>query len=258
MKRKSILGKRFYEVSEDSRKIVLPSVTSVISNTSDKTWLYEWRKKIGSENADKISNRSTARGNLMHYLLEIYTVQSGNKQSKLNLTFDIVRESELYKKSSPEVRKLGVGLFYNIYHSGLLDNIQKTHFNERRIFNIVEDFKTIPIGYSGTVDHAHWDSDGNYKIIDFKTSRKIKQESQITNYKEQLAAYTIALCKKYEERPKQVEIWISVENFNTPQVFVLNHKDIINYYKQFEKRLYLFYEKYKQEIVNHYKEHLNK
>ena len=257
MKRTSILGKRFYEIENDGRKVVFPSVTSIISHTSDKTWLYEWRKKVGEQKANEISRKSAGRGSIMHLLLELYTQTSGEKVDRLNKTFELAKSNTEYNDAQKEHHKIGRGLFYNFYNAGFLDDIKETHLNEQYLYQIVKDFKTIPIGYSGTIDNSHWTFGGKYKTIDFKTSRRPKKEDQIQNYKEQLAAYTIAVGKRYGIAADQAEIWISNEQENLPQRFIMDQKEIIHHYKIFTNRVYRFYTDFKDEIVDHYKTHLS-
>lgn len=258
MKRTSILGKRFYQVEEDNRMIVFPSVTTILSHTTDKTWLYQWRKRVGEETANKISRRSAGRGTIMHLMLEIYTQQTGDKTEKLQKMFEILHTYAGFKNVPKEQIDIGRRLFYSFYHAGFLDDIKETHLNEEYLYHIVKDFKTIPIGYSGTLDHSHWTYSNLYKVVDFKTSRKPKTNEQIINYKEQTAAYTIAVAKRKGITPDQAEIWIVNEQSDIPQRFIMNHKEIIKHYKNFTERVFKFYADNKNEIIAYYKNNLDK
>jgi genome maintenance exonuclease 1 len=59
MTTENIDGKRHY-VLPDGRKF--RSVTTVLSDKLDKTALLEWRKKVGEEEAQKISTQAARRG----------------------------------------------------------------------------------------------------------------------------------------------------------------------------------------------------
>ena len=48
-----------------------PSVTTVLGSR-DKSWLYEWRKKVGEEEANRISQRAANRGTRLHKICEDY------------------------------------------------------------------------------------------------------------------------------------------------------------------------------------------
>ena len=62
-------GGRYYEVDTG---VAYPSVTTVLSAMSDKSHLYEWRKRVGEEKAAEITARSTSRGTKLHKLCEDY------------------------------------------------------------------------------------------------------------------------------------------------------------------------------------------
>lgn len=51
-----------------------PSVTTVIGAASDKTYLDEWRKRVGEEEADLITKRSANRGSMIHDIAEKYVL----------------------------------------------------------------------------------------------------------------------------------------------------------------------------------------
>ena len=45
--------------------VPVPSVTTILDKTSDKTALIAWRKRVGDEAANKISRQASARGKLI-------------------------------------------------------------------------------------------------------------------------------------------------------------------------------------------------
>ena len=48
----------------------VPSVTTILSATADKTVLIEWRKRVGDEEANRISRESAGLGTKVHGALE--------------------------------------------------------------------------------------------------------------------------------------------------------------------------------------------
>ena len=78
-------GLRFYQVTEGSEIVAkLPSVTTILGETKDKSGLEKWRKRVGEKEADRISNLSMSRGTIMHRLIELYkTKTEGEAQDRL-------------------------------------------------------------------------------------------------------------------------------------------------------------------------------
>ena len=62
--------KRLYEAPDGSR---MPSVTTILDATSDKTHLIAWRKRVGEQKAKQITQEAAGVGTSMHGFLEHYT-----------------------------------------------------------------------------------------------------------------------------------------------------------------------------------------
>ena len=69
LNRDTIDGVRYYEVPSDNGLSKLVSITSVISHVNRGIFI-EWRKKVGTEEADRITKAATSRGTDMHTLSE--------------------------------------------------------------------------------------------------------------------------------------------------------------------------------------------
>ena len=67
LKRKTIDGVRYYDV-EDHPMVSITSVTSHFN----KDIFVKWRKRVGEEEANRISKRSTTRGTKTHELIETH------------------------------------------------------------------------------------------------------------------------------------------------------------------------------------------
>ncbi len=135
-----------------------PSVTSVLS-MMDKTAFYEWRKRVGEEEANRISARATRRGTAIHSLCEDY----------------------LYGKN-PEPTMFDSQVFNSIKPH--LDKIDNIHALESKLYSD-------HLQVAGTVDCIA-EYDGKLSVIDFKTSRRIKKKEDISGYFIQTAAYAVA------------------------------------------------------------------
>ena len=159
LKRVTIDGVRYYDVPDGDK---LVSITSVISWINREIFL-EWRKRVGSEEADKITKASTSRGTDMHTLVEYY-----------------LKNEEL-----PSVQPLSEFLFNQAKPQlNLIDNI---HALETSLYSS-------RLGVAGTVDCIA-EYDGELSVIDFKSSKKPKPREWIDHYFVQCAAYA---CMLYE------------------------------------------------------------
>ena len=60
-------------VGQDENPV--PSVTTILSETGDKSALIAWRKRVGEAEAQRISNESAGLGTKVHNALEKYILQ---------------------------------------------------------------------------------------------------------------------------------------------------------------------------------------
>ena len=192
LSRKNIDGKRVY-VNENGEKY--PSVTSVLS-VRGKKGILEWRQRVGSEEANKISNKASTRGTRIHKLCETYLLNEELPElSPLDL--------DTWKKFRPIVERI--------------DNI---HFVEPFLYSN-------HLGMAGQCDCIA-EFDGKLSVIDFKTSRRLKKHEQISNYFAQCAAYAVM----YEELTgiaiNRTVVLIAVDG-EDPQIFVEKRDSYVDY-----------------------------
>lgn len=135
-----------------------PSVTSVLS-MMDKSSLYEWRKRVGEEEANRVSARAAKRGTAIHSLCEDY----------------------LYGKN-PEPSMFDAQVFNSIKPH--LDKIDNIHALESKLYSNY-------LQVAGTVDCIA-EYERKLSVIDFKTSRRIKTKDEIPGYFIQTSAYAVA------------------------------------------------------------------
>jgi genome maintenance exonuclease 1 len=161
--RETIDGVRYYKVPEEDQLLKLVSITSVTSHFN-KHIFEGWRKKVGEEEANRVTKQATSRGTDMHTLVEMYLKNSSCES-------DILPISEfLFKILKTELDKIN-----NIYA------LEGSLYSKQ-------------LGIAGTVDCIA-EYNGELAIIDFKTSKKAKPREWIEHYFVQCAAYA---CMFYE------------------------------------------------------------
>ena len=173
-----------------------PSITTILGQLSKQS-IMEWRKRVGEEEANKVSRRASTRGTAVHKLAEDYlnndpTWNEGVMPNNLASFLDL-------KKIIDE----------------RLDNLW---FQEEFLYSD-------KLKCAGQVDCIA-EFDGELSIIDFKTSLKPKKEEWVENYFIQGSAY----CEMYEERYgtsiNQVVILIVTED-GAVQSFIKDKKDYL-------------------------------
>jgi len=237
-------GLRFYRVTEGDKEIAkLPSVTTILGNTKDKSGLEKWRKKVGEEEADRISTLSMNRGTVMHRLIELYKPLQGTKTERLNELKKLAADDEevnQFNEESDLFLKEGWKFFMKFY-------LNSSNFFDR-VKNVLmaEEFLWTPKqgGWAGTVDNISEMIDGKVVIIDYKNSRKPKRDEWIQDYYMQAAAYWIAYWDREGVKATGAEIWIANEIDSIPQCFSLTESDLTFYFQAFLKRRESFKEKF--------------
>ena len=140
LKTENINGKRVYETPNGDKYI---SITSLLSNLS-KAGIQEWRNRVGAEEANRISTKASRQGTGVHSICESY----------------IKNEDGFLDGRMPNE----VEMFQSI--ESLLDCIDDVHCVEGALYS--DELKL-----AGRTDLIA-EFDGNLSVIDYKTSRKIK------------------------------------------------------------------------------------
>jgi genome maintenance exonuclease 1 len=162
LKRVEVDGKRRYDWGGGNP---VPSVTTILDATKDKTHLKEWRKRMGEEKATQITVEAAGRGTRMHKYLEIY-IESGVWPSP---------GSNPYATQAHHMASL--------VKSNGLDHLTEIWGSEVPLY--------VPQIYAGTTDLVGLYK-GNPSICDFKQTNKPKKKEWIEDYYLQLTAYAIA------------------------------------------------------------------
>jgi genome maintenance exonuclease 1 len=239
-------GLRFYQVtSKDSVIAKLPSVTTILGETKDKSGLEKWRKKVGDAEADRISLLATSRGTIMHRLIELYKPLQGTPDERLVRLKELAERDEevnqfQHDKLGDHYLEEAWKFFYKFYfnHADFFDRIKSVVLAEEFLWT------TKVGGWAGTVDNISEMVDGTIRIIDYKNSRRPKKEEWVQDYYLQAAAYYIAYWDRYHKKANGAEIWIANEQENIPQLFSLTESDLEFYTKEFIRRRKAFKKKF--------------
>ncbi len=148
LKKKETPGCRLYELPDGQW---VPSITSVTSFYNREIFV-KWRKRVGVEEANKITKKATARGTDFHEVAQDYLL---NKE----LDWD-------------NYRPLSQFMFHHLKPE--IDKINNIHAIERTLYSEY-------LGLAGRVDCIA-EYEGELAVIDFKTSEKIKPEAWLENY----------------------------------------------------------------------------
>ena len=168
-----------------------PSITTVLGILSE-AGIAAWRKRVGEEEANRVGGRASARGTLVHSIVEKYLL------------------NESTKEYLPHIRQSLENL------RPILDSRIGT------IYGLEVPLYSSYLGVAGRCDCVA-EFDGVPSIVDFKTSRKTKKKEWISNYFAQMAGYAVM----WEERtgmPITNTVIIMDVDDNEPLVFK-EHRD---------------------------------
>lgn len=183
-----------------------PSITTVLS-ILNKEAILAWRKRVGEEEANKISTRAATRGTKVHDMIERYVLNEDPGEP------DLISISN-FKEVKPIID----------------ENLSKVYATEKRMFSK-------HLGVAGTVDCVGvWN--GKDSIIDWKTSAKWKKKEWISNYFMQCSAYAIM----WEERTGRpiTQLVVCIAGDMGPQIFVEHRdnwdKELISVIKRYKEK----------------------
>ena len=205
---------RFYK---DSKLNLVPSVTTVLSNTSNKAdGIVDWRLRVGDEEANRIIKQSTDIGTSVHLAIENYL--NNKNWDEFGSSYEEKISQEITKRfisdgltKITEIWGLEVGL--------ILDNL-----------------------FAGTADCVGTYS-GIPSLIDFKTAKKIKKREWIEDYFLQGCAYANAHNVMFNSNIKQIVI-LMVDRDSIFKEFIIQENEFKHLTEKWKKRLILFDKKY--------------
>jgi len=205
-------GQRQYTGDDDQP---VPSVTTVLSDTGDKTALINWRKRVGDAEANRISQEAAGLGTKVHNALEKYV---------LNEDYDISGNNHI-----------------SVMAKKMLDEmIDKGLSQVNEIWGV--EVALIAKGlYAGTSDAVGM-FNGVESIIDFKTAKKIKKREWIEDYFMQGCAYALAHNEMFGTNIKQVAI-LMIDREGKYADFVIEGDEFEEYCHKWAQRLADYYNK---------------
>lgn len=224
LNRETVDGRRLYAAPDGKR---LPSVTTILERTKpeeSRRALAEWKRRVGTEQAQKITTEAANRGTRMHTYLEHY-VKTG------------------------ELKPAGTNPFAWPSHQMAMTVIDQGLKNVSEFWG-VEIPLYFPNLYAGTSDGAGIHL-GEEAILDYKQTNKPKREEWIDDYKLQLVAYALAHNELYGTKIRKGVVLMCVRpdldaqyNITKPpqyQEFVLRSEDFDHWEQEWWRRLELYY-----------------
>ena len=214
LKRQSIDGKRLYENPYGDP---VPSVTTILSATQPaekRQALANWRKRVGTEEAQRITTTAANRGTVMHNILEHWALG----------------EYETYNPGNNIVHRQAKDMAQVV-----IDNIEN---DVNEIWGTEVNLCAANL-YAGTTDLV-----GMYKdkptIMDFKQTNKPKKREWIDDYFLQGAAYALAHNEMFETKIENIAIFMCSGDCQW-QLFESTEEDFSYWATQWAKRLEKFY-----------------
>ena len=175
-------GSRVYQTPSGR---AYPSVTTVTGLLS-KDAIIAWRKRVGEEEANRVSSKAAKRGTRVHALCEDFL---SNKEVMVDM-FD----HDMWEKFKP-----------------LLLRINNIHALETPLYSD-------HLEVAGTVDCIA-EFDGKVSVIDFKTSKRLKSRDDIHGYFMQCSAYAVAFEELTGVPVSRLVILMAVDD-EDPLVFI--------------------------------------
>lgn len=209
-KRKSVNGKRLYENPFGD---AVPSVTTILDKTKPAAKvkaLNEWKKRVGEEQAQKITTEAADNGTKMHDILESWTKGIEHKGETTILS--------------------------QLMADKIIENIHP-HLNE--VWG-AEVNLCYPNVYAGTTDLVGvWK--GKPAIMDYKQTNKPKKREWIDDYFMQGAAYALAHNDLYGTDIRDIAIFMCSRNCDW-QLFEVSGDEFDYWAQKWSERVAQFYD----------------
>ena len=167
-----------------------PSVTTLLGALSEDG-IAAWKERVGHAKADAIANRAAQRGQNLHTLCENYLLNS-----EVDITSELPLAHKMFKQVHPII------------------DASVSH-----IFGVEFPLWSHTLKTAGTADLI-CTFDGKLSILDFKTSKKVKDERYLTNYLYQCTAYALMMEEMYGVRPKQLVLIFGLEEGSEPGLVI--------------------------------------
>ena len=201
-------GTRVYDI--DNYR--LPSVTTILGRTANKSFLKKWKEKVGEENAERIKNHSSNRGTCMHKFLEHHIIGTG--------CVDLTKIGQEARPMADKIIEIGLAPVEEYYGSEVM-----LHY---------------PGLYAGSTDLV-CKHNGKETIVDFKQSNRPKKKEWIEDYYLQIAAYAMAHDYVHNSKIEQGVIMVCTPDLYY-QEFKVEGPELRQYKHKFLKRLDMYHD----------------
>ena len=188
----------------------LPSVTTILSLTTDMSYLAEWREAVGEAEATRIVTESSTLGSSMHNLIEDYILGREMKGQYMAITLAKL----IIKKGLCNVNEVW-GTEVGLYSTDL---------------------------YAGTSDLIGCHN-GVPAIIDYKNSRQEKTKEMIDNYFMQLVAYATSHNEMFNTNIKKGVVMMATRAGKYLE-FIIEGDEFAHYETMWANKVLEFYEKF--------------
>jgi hypothetical protein len=187
-------GKRYYKTPAGN----LPSVTTVLGQKLKNPGLEAWKARVGEEEVKRVSTQAAGRGSAVHLLCEKY-LSNDPDYKRGAMPFNLVTFSSIKKHLD-----LCIGTVYGL---------EVPLWSKR-------------LGTAGRTDLlAGWL--GVNSVIDFKTSKRKKEEEDIQSYFLQATVYSMMAEELTEHKFPQIVVIVAVDHEDA-QVFVKNRDQYVD------------------------------
>jgi hypothetical protein len=187
-------GKRYYKTPAGN----LPSVTTVLGQKLKNPGLEAWKARVGEEEVKRVSTQAAGRGSAVHLLCEKY-LSNDPDYKRGAMPFNLVTFSSIKKHLD-----LCIGTVYGL---------EVPLWSKR-------------LGTAGRTDLlAGWL--GVNSVIDFKTSKRKKEEEDIQSYFLQATVYSMMAEELTEHKFPQIVVIIAVDHEDA-QIFVKNRDQYVD------------------------------
>ena len=187
---------RFYKYQDDDK--LYPSITTVLAHAGKKDLGFEnWLERVGIEEAERIRDERGRHGTIIHNHIE----------------------NMILEKRKLETDNLYVQSLMRPFETAISQNLTELYAVEQ--FMISK-----KLGVAGTVDLVgKWND--KIAVIDWKTSKNLKDYHQITNYFIQGCAYTAMFYEMTGTLCDEIVIVMGIDGVVRPSIFRVDPNSFI-------------------------------
>lgn len=187
-----INGGRYYKTPVGN----LPSVTTVLGSKLSNEGIVRWKARVGEEEANKVSTQANRRGTAIHDICEKYLLGENYKRGQMPVNIDTFNKIKPY-----------------------LDN------NIGSIYGLEVPLWSAKLKTAGRADLLAG-YNGINSVCDFKTSKKIKSETDIESYFIQATCYSLMAEELTPYKFPQIVIIMAIDE-DEAKIFIKRRDDYV-------------------------------